>query len=36
VIKIFDTATIASYFITADKTILEGARRNADYGKTVR
>ncbi|XP_050221116.1 early nodulin-93-like [Mercurialis annua] len=28
---IISSASIAAYFITADKTILECARRNADY-----
>lgn len=29
------TASVAAYFITADKTILECAKRNAQYDKTV-
>ncbi|KAG8648049.1 hypothetical protein MANES_09G142900v8 [Manihot esculenta] len=32
---IISGASIASYFITADKTILECARRNAQYDKTA-
>ncbi|KAJ8771645.1 hypothetical protein K2173_026822 [Erythroxylum novogranatense] len=31
---IISAASIAAYFITADKTILECARRNAHYDKT--
>ncbi|KAJ9131925.1 hypothetical protein P3X46_034826 [Hevea brasiliensis] len=32
---IISAASIAAYFITADKTILECARRNAQYDKTT-
>ncbi|KDP20271.1 hypothetical protein JCGZ_06857 [Jatropha curcas] len=32
---IISAASIAAYFITADKTILECARRNAQYDKTI-
>ncbi|KAL8107216.1 early nodulin-93-like [Apium graveolens] len=32
---IISAASIAAYFITADKTILECARRNAQYGKSA-
>lgn len=32
---IISAASIAAYFITADKTILECARRNAQYDKTA-
>ncbi|KAI4380142.1 hypothetical protein MLD38_006365 [Melastoma candidum] len=32
---IISAASIAAYFITADKTILECARRNTQYDKTT-